>query len=49
MIIIIHHDLGDVLKYFDELILLNKSIIAQGNCNEVLKNNILSLAYQELD
>nr|YP_010338486.1 manganese transport system ATP-binding protein [Rhodaphanes brevistipitata]UNJ18436.1 manganese transport system ATP-binding protein [Rhodaphanes brevistipitata] len=45
MIIIIHHDLGDVLQYFNELILLNQIIVAQGNCKQVLENQILSLAY----
>nr|YP_010336349.1 manganese transport system ATP-binding protein [Goniotrichopsis reniformis]UNJ14755.1 manganese transport system ATP-binding protein [Goniotrichopsis reniformis] len=47
LIIIIHHDLGDVLQYFDELILLNRIIIAQGECKTVLKNRLLSLAYQD--
>nr|YP_010336743.1 manganese transport system ATP-binding protein [Stylonema alsidii]UNJ15149.1 manganese transport system ATP-binding protein [Stylonema alsidii] len=47
LIIIIHHDLGDVLQYFDELILLNRIIIAQGDCKNVLSPNLLSLAYQE--
>nr|YP_010336546.1 manganese transport system ATP-binding protein [Rhodospora sordida]UNJ14952.1 manganese transport system ATP-binding protein [Rhodospora sordida] len=46
LIVIIHHDLGDVLQYFDELILLNRIIIAQGNCSAVLDPTLLSLAYQ---
>nr|ARO90357.1 manganese transport system ATP-binding protein [Bangiopsis subsimplex] len=49
IIVIIHHDLGDVLKYFDELILLNQIIVAHGNCKDVLQNEILSLAYQDLN
>lgn len=47
LIIIIHHDLGDVLQYFDELILINQSIIAQGYCQQVLDNKLLSLAYKD--
>mmetsp|Transcript_26613 Transcript_26613/g.103550 ORF Transcript_26613/g.103550 Transcript_26613/m.103550 type:complete len:239 (-) Transcript_26613:35-751(-) len=48
LIIIIHHDLGDVLQYFDELILLNRIIIAQGECQSVLDNTLLTLAYQDI-
>ena len=35
LIVVIHHDLSDIVKYFDQLILLNKRIIAVGNCEEV--------------
>lgn len=44
-ILIIHHDLGDIIKYFDELILLNKNVIVQGACEEVLKPHFLQSAY----
>lgn len=47
LIIVIHHDLGDVLQYFDELILLNRIIVAQGNCAAVLDSKMLTLAYRE--
>nr|YP_010335760.1 manganese transport system ATP-binding protein [Chroothece richteriana]UNJ14166.1 manganese transport system ATP-binding protein [Chroothece richteriana] len=47
LIIVIHHDLGDVLQYFDELILLNRIIVAQGNCATVLDSKMLTLAYRE--
>nr|ARO91073.1 manganese transport system ATP-binding protein [Flintiella sanguinaria] len=45
LIIVIHHDLGDVINYFDELILLNKSIIAKGSCDQVLQEHFLQKAY----
>nr|YP_009297239.1 maturase [Porphyridium sordidum]AOM66582.1 maturase [Porphyridium sordidum] len=45
LIIVIHHDLSDILKYFDELILLNQKIIASGKCEEVLTENLLHQAY----
>nr|YP_010336927.1 manganese transport system ATP-binding protein [Madagascaria erythrocladioides]QUE28961.1 MntA [Madagascaria erythrocladioides]UNJ16512.1 manganese transport system ATP-binding protein [Madagascaria erythrocladioides] len=44
-IFVIHHDLGDFIKYFDELILLNKNIIIQGACEEVLTPQFLQSAY----
>nr|ARO91237.1 manganese transport system ATP-binding protein [Rhodochaete parvula]ASK39681.1 maturase [Rhodochaete parvula] len=44
-IFIIHHDLGDIIKYFDKLILLNQVIISKGTCEEVLKTNFLKIAY----
>ena len=45
LIVVIHHDLSDIVKYFDQLILLNKRIIAVGNCEEVLQENLLHQAY----
>lgn len=45
LIIVIHHDLSDIVKYFDELILLNQKIIALGQCEDVLKENLLHEAY----
>nr|YP_010338091.1 manganese transport system ATP-binding protein [Erythrolobus coxiae]UNJ17676.1 manganese transport system ATP-binding protein [Erythrolobus coxiae] len=45
LVVVIHHDIGDALNHFNKLILLNKSIIAQGSCNEVLQEHILYQAY----
>lgn len=45
LILVIHHDLSDIVKYFDELILLNQKIIASGQCEDVLKENLLHQAY----
>nr|YP_009402794.1 manganese transport system ATP-binding protein [Compsopogon caeruleus]ARX96143.1 manganese transport system ATP-binding protein [Compsopogon caeruleus] len=45
LIIVVHHDLGDIIKYFDQLILINKTIIAQGSCHHVLQTNFLNNAY----
>nr|YP_010337899.1 manganese transport system ATP-binding protein [Timspurckia oligopyrenoides]UNJ17484.1 manganese transport system ATP-binding protein [Timspurckia oligopyrenoides] len=45
LILVIHHDLGDTIKYFDKLILLNKSLVGQGLPHEVLQDNLLHQAY----
>nr|QUE28409.1 MntA [Porphyrostromium boryanum] len=44
-IFVIHHDLSDLTKHFDKLLLMNKTIIATGNSNEVLQEQFLSRAY----
>nr|YP_010330234.1 manganese transport system ATP-binding protein [Porphyridium aerugineum]UNJ17950.1 manganese transport system ATP-binding protein [Porphyridium aerugineum] len=46
LIIVIHHDLDKIVNFFDQLILLNKSIIAIGDCSQVLQENLLHQAYQ---
>jgi len=46
-IILVHHDLHAVQKYFDFVILLNTSVIAAGNVNEVFKQEQLKRAYGE--
>src|SRR5699024_3751547 len=45
-IFVVHHDLGKVEDYFDELILINKNLIGAGPVNEVFKADILQQAYQ---
>ena len=44
-IFIVHHDLTKVEEYFDELLLLNKHLIAYGNVEEVLTEQHMSEAY----
>ncbi len=45
-IIIVIHDIDIVLKYIDQIMLLNKKLIAFGTPNEILKSEILSRAYK---
>ncbi|SER69598.1 metal ABC transporter ATP-binding protein [Salipaludibacillus aurantiacus] len=45
-IFIIHHDLSKVEKYFDELVLLNQTLIHAGNVKEVYKPDFLKEAYR---
>lgn len=45
-IFIVHHDLAKVEQYFDELILLNKQLIAAGPVADVMQPTQLSEAYQ---
>nr|YP_010337122.1 manganese transport system ATP-binding protein [Pseudoerythrocladia kornmannii]QUE28202.1 MntA [Pseudoerythrocladia kornmannii]UNJ16707.1 manganese transport system ATP-binding protein [Pseudoerythrocladia kornmannii] len=44
-VFVIHHDLGDLIKHFDQLVLLNKTIINTGTCKEVLNQKLLNYAY----
>lgn len=44
-IFIIHHDLTKVKNYFDELIILNKNLIATGPVEIVFKPDILENTY----
>lgn len=42
VIIIVHHDLSKVTKYFDQLIILNKKLISSGKTKDVfLKKNLI--------
>ena len=43
--VIVHHDLSKVTKYFDHLIMLNKSVIADGPVDQVFKQDNLSSIY----
>lgn len=43
--VIVHHDLSKVTKYFDHLIMLNKSVIADGPVDQVFKKDNLSSIY----
>ena len=47
-ILIVHHDLHKVEEYFDEVILLNKQLIASGPVQEVFTSKNLQLAYGEI-
>ncbi len=44
-VVVVNHDLGESINNFDDLILLNKSLIASGKREEVLTENNLSFAY----
>lgn len=44
-IIVVHHDLSKAADYFDELLLLNKTVIAYGRPEEVLQADTIEEAY----
>lgn len=44
-ILIVHHDLGKVETYFDQVILLNKELIAVGKTSEIFRKANLIRAY----
>lgn len=44
-ILIIHHDLARVKEYFDDIILLNKEIIAFGNVDSIFTKDNVNKAY----
>ncbi len=44
-LLVINHDLGETLNYYDKLLLLNKTIIALGECQSVLTPNNIQQAY----
>ncbi|GAA3013385.1 metal ABC transporter ATP-binding protein [Tetragenococcus solitarius] len=44
-IFIVHHDLSKVERYFDELVILNKELIAQGPTDEVFTKTNLKQAF----
>lgn len=45
IVVVVNHDLGESITNFDELILLNKELIAAGNRQQVLKDENLQRAY----
>lgn len=45
-LIVVHHDLETVPKYFDTVILLNRSIIAQGPIDETFTKENIDKTYQ---
>ncbi|HLQ73623.1 MAG TPA: metal ABC transporter ATP-binding protein [Bacillota bacterium] len=45
-VFVVHHDLSKVESYFDDLILLNKELIASGSVKSVLKPELMTKAYQ---
>lgn len=44
-ILVVHHDLSKANVYFDELILLNKELIAKGEVRQVLDSQTIQKAY----
>lgn len=44
-ILIVHHDLHEVNKYFDKLIILNKELVAYGDVSDVFNEDNLNKAY----
>lgn len=47
-IVIVHHDLHKVEEYFDEVILLNKKLVAAGPVFETFTSENLKIAYGEV-
>ncbi len=45
IVMVVHHDLGQALTYFDEVLLLNQVLIAQGSPQQVLQPQVLQQAY----
>jgi iron/zinc/copper transport system ATP-binding protein len=45
IIFIVHHDLSKVEEYFDELVILNKELIAYGPTQEVFTEKNLVAAF----
>lgn len=45
LILIVHHDLSNVAAYFDEIVLLNHQVIAQGTPADVLNETTLYKTY----
>lgn len=45
IILVIHHDLSDVEEYFDEVIMLNQTLIAAGKTEEVFNDESIRAAY----
>lgn len=46
-ILIVHHDLSKVRDYFDQLVILNKKLLASGKTDEVFNQDNLRKAYGE--
>jgi len=44
-ILIVHHDLGKVKEYFDKIILINQTLIAYGNTNDVFTPELIQKTY----
>lgn len=44
-IIVVHHDLGKVVEYFDKLIMLNQRLVAYGNTNEIFTPELVNMTY----
>ncbi len=44
-IVVVHHDIQSVIKYFDNVLLLNLRLIASGHPKEILTDELLHSAY----
>ncbi|WP_245411625.1 metal ABC transporter ATP-binding protein [Alkalicoccus urumqiensis] len=44
-LVVIHHDLSKVQEYFDELVLLNQTVVASGNVEDVFSQENMKKAY----
>ncbi len=44
-VLVVHHDLSTVSDYFDEVLLLNKRLVAQGPTSEVFTPDLLQKTY----
>ena len=44
-VVVVHHDLGTVSDYFDRVVLLNKSLVAEGPVEEVFTPENVAAAY----
>lgn len=47
-IIVVHHDLSTVSKYFDKVVMINKKIICKGRIEDVFKEENISLTYKHV-
>ena len=45
IIVMIHHDLSKVEEYFDDIIMINRRIVAAGPVNEVFNKSNIQRAY----
>ena len=46
-IVMVHHDLQTVDKYFDWVVMLNRTLVAKGPIKDVFTRENLDVAYQE--
>ncbi len=44
-VVIVHHDLSVVARYFDDVVLLNKQLVANGPIDEILQSENIEKAY----
>jgi manganese/zinc/iron transport system ATP- binding protein len=44
-ILVVHHDLGKVLEYFDKLIIINQTLVAYGYSKEVFTPELVNKTY----
>jgi ABC-type Mn2+/Zn2+ transport system ATPase subunit len=44
-ILVVHHDLGKAQEYFDKLVMVNQTLVAFGNSDEVFTPEIINRTY----